>query len=87
MELERKVDTLENKIYLNTCRCKSTPFISSPKDQYYDIEADSVEKSTPCQHSPGICPQSENIFIMHPTPEKSFSKLDNVLYDSHSLDK
>ena len=83
LELEKKVETIENKIYLNVCRCKSTPIISSPKDQYYDIEADSVGKSTPCQHSPGICPQPENIFIMHPTPENTFSNLDNVFSDSH----
>ena len=83
LELEKKVETIENKIYLNVCRCKSTPIISSPKDQYYDIEADSVGKSTPCQHSPGIRPQPENIFIMHPTPENTFSNLDNVFSDSH----
>ena len=83
LELEKKVETIENKIYLNVCRCKSTPIISSPKDQYYDIEADSVGKSTPCQHSPGIRPQPENFFIMHPTPENTFFNLDNVFSDSH----
>ena len=84
LELEKKVDTIENKIYLNVCRCKSTPIISSPKDQYYDIEADSVGKSTPCQHSPRICPQPES-FHMHPTPENTFSYLENVFDDSYPI--